>query len=304
MKQYTFQDYMLPIINIMADRKTRSNQDIRTRLIEQLKLSGKILEERSKNRHLKYADNINFALSYLYMAGLLDKPKHGQFTISNNGIEVYKKDLDKIDTNYLKEINEEFKIRIEGGRRTAEGETEELEPNLDALNPNELIERGESIIRDTVKTEIYSLIMASSPDFFEKIVVDLVMAMGYGFDEHSGHIVGKSHDGGIDGTILEDKLGLSKIHLQAKRFKEGNTVGRPEIQKFAGSIGGAKGIFITTSSFSKEAIEFAKGNQITPIALIDSDKLLDLMYEYNVGVFKERAIEIKTINTDYFTELN
>lgn len=304
MKSYTFEDYMLPILRIMSDREIRDNQAIREELIRRLKLSGSVLEVRSKNGHLKYADNINFALSYLQMAGLLVKPGRGRFQISETGINVERRVLNEINTEYLKSLNADFKARIEGGNSSDNSDFNPTEPKLETLNPNELIERGEGIIKDAVKTEILSLIMASTPAFFEKLVVDLVMAMGYGFDEKSGLVLGKSHDGGIDGTILEDKLGLSKIHLQAKRYQIDKTVGSPDVQKFAGALPhGSKGIFITTSKFSKEAVDYVSRREAVSIALIDGEKLLDLMFEHNVGVSKERIIEIKSINSDYFTEL-
>jgi restriction system protein len=302
MKQYTFEDYMMPILIIMEDGKVKENFKIRDDLITNLKLDGDVLEERSRNGHLKYADNINFALSYLQMAGLLIKPGRGKFKISNKGLDAIKKGLKRIDTEYLKSISEDFKSRVEGGKKTSS--SAQSEPNLEELNPNELIERGEIIIRNSVKSDILSSLLNSSPAFFEKVVVNLINAMGYGFGEKSGFVLGRSHDSGIDGAILEDKLGLSKIYLQAKRYKPVNSIGRPEIQKFVGSLlGVTKAIFITTSSFSQEAIEYSKSLQSVSLALIDSEKLLDLMYDFNVGVSIDRKIEIKTINTDYFSEL-
>ena len=302
MKQLTFEDYMSPILMILSDGKTKENTDIREAIVKQLKLEGEILEERSKNGHLKYADNINFALSYLYMAGLLTKPSRGRFKISHKGLEISNKQLKRIDSNYLKSLSEEFKERLEGGLSSKDAD--QPNPKLDELNPNELIERGEELIRLSVKAEILSSLLVSSPSFFEKVVVDLIVAMGYGYDKQSGYVVGQSHDGGIDGTIWEDKLGLSKIHLQAKRFKVGNAVGRPEIQRFVGALQNTKkGIFITTSKFSAEAIDYANKQSEKSISLIDSDKLLNLMYEYNIGVSDERTIVIKTFDSDYFSEL-
>ena len=302
MRQLTFEDYMLPILMILADGKVRENSSIRGTIVKQLNLEGEILEERSKNGHLKYADNINFALSYLYMAGLLTKPNRGKFKISDKGLEISKKQLKKIDSNYLKSLNEDFKERLEGS--LSNKDTNQPNPKLDELNPNELIERGEELIRLSVKAEILSSLLDSSPSFFEKVVVDLIVAMGYGYDNQSGYVVGQSHDGGIDGIIWEDKLGLSKIHLQAKRYKAGNAIGRPEIQRFVGALQNTKkGIFITTSKYSNEAIEYANNLTEKTIALIDAEKLLDLMYEYNIGVADERAIVLKALNSDYFSEL-
>lgn len=158
------------------------------------------------------------------------------------------------------------------------------------------------VMRKALEAEVLEQIKASSPAFFERLVVDLVVAMGYGGShQDAGRAIGRSGDGGIDGIINEDKLGLDVIYLQAKRWD--NTVGRPEIQKFAGALqgeGASKGIFITTSTFTKEAIDFSKRNIAAKIILIDGEKLTALMFDHNVAVTRTGFYEIKKIDSDYF----
>lgn len=147
-------------------------------------------------------------------------------------------------------------------------------------------------------------VRACHPSFFEKLVVDLLLAMGYGCDDKSGQVIGKSHDGGIDGIISEDKLGLNIIYIQAKRYNEGNNVGRPEIQRFIGAMQRAeKGVFITTSKFTREAIEFANAENRKHIRLIDGDNLVELMIKHSVGLEKIKEYVVYKINEDYFSDL-
>ena len=162
------------------------------------------------------------------------------------------------------------------------------------------------LIKKDVCDEILSKILEQSSDFFEQLVVDLIVAMGYGGSiEDAGKATKRIGDEGIDGIIKQDKLGLDNIYLQAKRWQKSNMVGRPEIQKFVGALAGQgarKGIFITTSSFSKEALEYKPRNE-TSIILIDGQKLVDLMYEYNIGVTVEKHFEIKRLDSDYFDSI-
>jgi restriction system protein len=173
----------------------------------------------------------------------------------------------------------------------------------DRRTPEELIELGYSQLTGQLSAELLDRIKAASPEFFEQVVVELLLALGYGGSRlDAGQVVGRSGDEGIDGVIKEDRLGLDTIYIQAKRWE--NVVGRPEIQKFAGALQGQrarKGIFITTSSFSKEAISFASSIE-SKIVLIDGNQLARLMIENNVGITKVAGYEIKRIDSDYFSE--
>jgi restriction system protein len=171
--------------------------------------------------------------------------------------------------------------------------------------PEELLETAYQKIRKSLASELINKVVELSPTFFEKLVVELLVKMGYGGSiKDAGRAMGKSGDEGIDGTIKEDKLGLDIIYIQAKRWKQGNVVGRPELQKFVGALAGQgakKGIFITTSNFSKEAIEYTPRNE-TKIVLIDGVQLAQLMIDYNLGCTPLQTYDVKKIDNDYFSE--
>lgn len=152
-----------------------------------------------------------------------------------------------------------------------------------------------------MKTQIIDRILECHPSFFERLVLNLLLEMGYGFDDQSGEILGKSHDGGIDGVIYEDRLGLSKIYIQAKRNEAGNTIGRPVLQSFVGAMQDVqKGVFITTSTFTKEAREYAEKQQQKSLKLINGDLLADLMIKYGIGLEKVKTYVVYKLNEDFF----
>jgi restriction system protein len=203
---------------------------------------------------------------------------------------------------FLKQFDEynEF-LNITNQNKNDDGSTNEIEIHT----PEELIETAFQNIKRTLADEILEKVRNVTPAFFERLVVDLLVKMGYGGSiKDAGKAIGKTNDEGIDGTIKEDKLGLDIIYIQAKRWKEGNIVGRPEIQKFVGALAGQgakKGIFITASAFSKDALEYSPKNE-TKIIMIDGIQLAELMIEYNVGVSNQQTYEIKRIDNDYFDE--
>lgn len=171
------------------------------------------------------------------------------------------------------------------------------------LLPEERIDLTYQTYKANLKKQILDHIMTCHPSFFEKLVVDLLLEMGYGSDEMSGRVMGKSHDGGIDGVIYEDKLGLSKIYIQAKRNDAGNTVGRPELQSFVGAMQDVqKGVFITTSSFTKGAKLYADGQQQKSLKLIDGDFLAELMVKYGIGLEKVQVYTVYKVNEDFFID--
>lgn len=169
------------------------------------------------------------------------------------------------------------------------------------LLPEEKIDLTYLLYKSSLKRQILDHLLESHPSFFERLVVDLLIEMGYGSDEFPGKVLGKSHDGGIDGVIYEDKLGLSKIYIQAKRNDRGNTIGRPLLQAFVGAIQDVqKGVFITTSSFTKEAKTYAEKQQQKSLKLIDGDLLAEFMIKYGIGLEKVRTYTVYKINEDYF----
>ena len=171
----------------------------------------------------------------------------------------------------------------------------------DDLLPEEKIDLTYLFYKSSLKRKILDNIINCHPSFFEQLVVNLLLEMGYGSDELSGKVLGKSHDGGIDGVIYEDKLGLSKIYIQAKRNDSGNTIGRPLLQLFVGAMQDVqKGVFITTSTFTKEARKYAENQQQKSLKLIDGDLLAELMINYGIGLEKVQTYTVYKINEDYF----
>lgn len=173
----------------------------------------------------------------------------------------------------------------------------------DELLPEEkMVQAYNHYLRD-LKCSLITKVRECHPSFFEKMVVDLLLSMGYGYDENSGKVTRNSHDGGIDGIISEDKLGLNLIYIQAKRYNEGNSVGRPEVQRFIGAMQRAeKGVFITTSWFTNEAISFANAETRKHIKLIDGETLVDLMIKHSVGLEKIKEYVVYKVNEDYFSD--
>ena len=167
--------------------------------------------------------------------------------------------------------------------------------------PEEKIDQTYLLYKNSLKTQIIDRILECHPSFFESLVVNLLLKMGYGFDNQSGKVTGKSHDGGIDGVIYEDRLGLSKIYIQAKRYKSNNKIGVETVNRFVGAMKDIqKGVFITTSSFTKDAIEYTDDQQQKSLKLIDGNLLAELMIEYGIGLEKVKTYDVYKISEDYF----
>lgn len=297
-----FQAIMLPLLNIAADKKPHLFRDI----INQLEKQFELTEEEKKEllpsgKQPVFENRVGWSKTHLKKACLLSYPQRGCIQITERGSSVLEKKLDKIDMKFLKQFDEYNEFI----KTTNQNKDEELSNDIETHTPEELMESAFQNIKSTLASEILEKIHSISPSFFEKLVVDLLVKMGYGGSiKDAGKAIGKTNDEGIDGTIKEDKLGLDVIYIQAKRWKEGNVVGRPELQKFVGALAGQgakKGIFITASTFSKEALEYTPKNE-TKIILIDGIQLSELMIEYNVGVSNQQIYEIKKMDNDYFDE--
>lgn len=308
MKEPTFEEYMLPVLKVMADDVARKNADIKHEVLAFMKIDSAELTEKQKNGNLKYQDNINFAISYLSMAGCLDRQSRGVYIISKNGLALLKNNPQKIDTDLLKEISPEFKTRMEGHHKNKDGKQKTFAPAEEEMNPREAIFEGARKYKETKKDELLSILKATTGDpqtnrdrdsAFEEVCFDLLIAMGYGYDSEAGFVTKKSRDGGIDGIIFADKLGFERVAYQSKRWN--NPVRRMDVSQFIGDMTMAKcnkGVFITTSVFDEGAKKVAEQN--SNLILIDGNKLVDLMYEYGIGVADEKPIKIKDIDNDYF----
>jgi restriction system protein len=297
-----FQTLMRPLLQLHADGAEHLNRDLVAQLAEQFYLTEEERRELLPSGGARLFDNrIGWAKTHLNQAGLLASPRRAISVITARGQQALLKNTDRIDLRVLQNFEDfrEFRNR----RKDEEESTPQIEDSQNSKTPEEILENAYLQVRQQIERDLLSQIMASPPDFLERVVVDMVVRMGYGGNrKDAGKALGRSGDEGIDGIINEDPLGLDIIYLQAKRW--GNPVGRPEIQKFAGALQGQrakKGIFITTSSFTAEAREFAARID-TKIILIDGSLLAKLMFDHNVGVATASVYEVKKIDSDYFND--
>lgn len=295
-----FQTVMLPLLQICGDAKEHTNQETYERLADQFSLSD---EDRSKllpsGRQTIFTNRVAWAKSHMRMALLLENVRRGAFHITPRGLDLLATKPVRIDLKTLAGYPE-YQVN-----RTGSGPEAELIPEKVVstdLTPHELLETAYQSIRKDLAANVLSQVKACPPDFFERLVVDLLLKMGYGgTHKDAGRAIGKSGDGGIDGIIKEDKLGLDTIYLQAKRWEQ--NVGQPEIQQFVGALEGVKarrGIFLTTSTFTRQAREYADKIE-RRVVLIDGESIAELMIDHGVGVSTTGTFEIKRIDGDYFS---
>ena len=251
-------------------------------------------------------DRVDWAIFHLMHAGLVYRPNRGVYRVSDDGAKVLAEGV-SLDLNALKEMPKYQEwIAAQKQDKAANSQDHVAEAFEDSdLPPDEVIETAHKALSQALTDQLLDLArsFSSTPDRFEQLIVDLLIAMGYGGGDPSmGERLGKSGDGGIDGIVNEDRLGLDAVYLQAKCYAEGNTIGRPAIQQFIGSLtgeGATKGVFVTTSAFSKEARDYAEKVQ-QRIVLIDGSELARLMIQYGVGVRTRRTYEVKSVDEDYF----
>lgn len=300
-----YQSLMLPLLKLVSDRQEHKYRDLIEKLAAEFQVSDEERKELLASGNQAVFDNrVGWAKTYLKKAGLLDSPKRATFVITQIGIETLKKNPDRVDAKYLRQFPAflEFQNASRSDNETEE-ETKTVETN--EQTPEENLDKAYQRIRKSLASELLNRVVELSPTFFERLVVELLVKMGYGGSiKDAGKAIGKSGDEGIDGTIKEDKLGLDIIYIQAKRWRPGNVVGRPELHKFVGALAGQgakKGIFITTSNFTREALEYTPKNE-TKIVLIDGEQLAQLMIDYNLGCTTQQIYELKKIDSDYFGE--
>jgi restriction system protein len=292
---------MLPMLTFLGDGKEHTTKETLNFLAHHFNLTEEQLLEMlpSRNQTVFY-NRVTWAKAHLKMAALVENLKRGSFIITNSGLEVLKSKPEIINLKFLRQIPEYIET-AEGWRNSSLNAVNTITETEEIKTPEEILESGYLNIRRSLAQELLSKIKSCSPLFFENLVVELLVKMGYGGSlKDAGKAIGKSGDEGIDGIIKEDKLGLDIIYVQAKRW-EGN-VGRPEIQKFVGALAGQgakKGVIITTSRYTSDAASYVPRND-TKIVLIDGDMLSQLMIDYNLGVTTQITYEIKKMDTDYF----
>jgi restriction system protein len=297
-----YQSTMLPLMRLAGDKAEHQLRGAIEVLANEFKLTEPERRELlPSGKQEVFVNRVGWARTYLSRAGLIQYPRRGFFQITERGVDVLKQKPARIDAKFLLQF-EEFRT-FRALRHEPENKSEKEEEVAQERTPQEALEQAYQNLRADLAAEILSQIKQSPPSLFESLVVELVVKMGYGGSrKDAGQAIGKSGDEGIDGIIKEDRLGLDIIYLQAKRWEA--TVGRPEIQKFAGALQGQrarKGIFITTSDFSREAEEYAAKIE-NKIVLIDGEQLAQLLIDHNIGVTPVSNFEIKKIDSDYFTE--
>jgi restriction system protein len=296
-----YQTIMLPLLKFAADGEEHSLRETIEALADQFELTDEERRELLPSGQQATFDNrVGWARTYMKKAGLLKSTRRGYYRITDRGMDIIGQNPPEINRAFLMQFPE-F-VEFQKPRSHDKMEADEQEAN-ETRTPEEGIESAYQRVRQGLAAELLQTVKALSPTFFERLVIDLLVKMGYGGTRRdAGQAVGRSGDGGIDGIIKEDRLGLDIVYIQAKRWE--GTVGRPEIQKFAGALQGQrarKGIFITTSEFSGAAQEYVSKID-NKIVLIDGDTLAQLMIDYNIGVAPIASYELKRIDSDYFTD--
>lgn len=297
---------MRPLLVELEDGADRSIREIRDRLAEHFALTAEDLAEQIPSGRAKtFQNRVGWATTYLYRTGLIERPKRSVYRITRRGREVISANPHEVNLRTLSQFEEfsDFRQSRADNKKLVAGDGigNDDASDLAGRTPEEQIEAAYRELRSALAADLLDRVRERSPDFFEQLVLDVLHAMGYG-GAHDGAAarLGQSNDEGVDGVIREDELGLDLIYVQAKRWA--NTVGRPEIQKFFGALHGqraSKGVFITTSSFSKGAVQYAEG--VTPrVILVDGKDLARLMMDYDVGVTTAKAYRLKRVDLDYF----
>jgi restriction system protein len=302
---------MLPLLRAAAEGETRV-PDISDRLADVFKLSADEREQMLPSGRQRLIHNrVHWAKFYMTKAGLLKTTRRGWFTISEEGQSLLATQPERIDVNFLMNIPA-FEDFYAGAKTVDSQATQENSESakensntVSYITPEEQIETSYSAMQSAIRDELIERILQNNPSFFENVIIALLVAMGYGGShKDAARQLGKTGDGGVDGVINEDALGLDRVYVQAKRYARGTGVGRPEVQGFVGSLvglGAMKGVFVTTGTFSKPAIDFVS-RLSQRVILIDGCRLTELMVEHNVGVRVSRIIEFKKIDEDFFLE--
>lgn len=298
-----YQEFMYPFLQILKDGKEHRLRDLYKKLADYFNLAEEeVAQKLPSGRQTILHNRVGWARTYLNKAGLIEVINRGVFRISEEGLKVVNDpQVNQIDIKFLTGYPSFNEFKNKANKETIENQ----ESKDENQTPLEIIDDNFNILKKELQDELLEKILECSPEFFEEMIVQLVVAMGYGGSvKDAGEAIGKTGDEGIDGIIKEDVLGLEMIYLQAKRWKIDSTVGRPAIQGFVGSLVGkqaSKGIFITTAKFSRTAYEYV--NSIDKrVILIDGQQLTDLMFKFDVGVTHEQVFVTKKLDNDFFEE--
>ncbi|WP_396659284.1 restriction endonuclease [Microbacterium sp.] len=301
-----WEGFMIPTLRVLSDGVTRHWREFQPLVADEVGLTDEQKAERLSSGGLKYENRIGWGVSFLTNVGALTRPSRGHYQITDAGrtlIDLFPNGAREKD---IKQLGEDpaSPIRIYQSTVTRDKpvQTTEIETaDAAALTPIEQVQNGIERINQEIAADLLDRLQGKEPGFFEQAVVDLLLAMGYGGTTGTGNVTQLSNDGGIDGVIDQDILGLNRVYIQAKRYSVGNTVGRPDLQAFVGALSGKadSGVFITTSTFSNGAREYAN-NVPTRIILIDGKRLTSLMIRYGVGVQVRETYKVVEIDEDFF----
>ncbi len=296
-----FFEFFEAFLRAVQDGELHPAKEVRLKVAEDMQMTPSDLAEMlPSGKQTTFGNRVAWARTYLNKAGLIETPQRGRYRITEEG-QMALSSGEKIDLNYL-ERYEPFKSFHSA---TTEGSPEVAEDASDE-SPMEVLDAAFKQVNATLASELMDEVMKLSPSEFEKLVVKLLLKMGYGSGiDEAGMVTQQSNDGGIDGIIKEDQLGFSNIYIQAKQWATDQTVGKPEIQKFVGALTGQqaqKGLFITTAKFSSGALQYAGNLLGTKVVLVDGNALTRLMIKHNVGVSVEHVYEVKRLDSDFFAD--
>lgn len=304
-----YQTLMLPVLRLAAEGESRV-VDVVDRIADEF---GLMPEEREQmlpsGRQRVLHNRIHWAKFYMSKAGLIASPGRGRFIATEQGRALLAMNPAKIDVALLMKqpgFREFYKSgNVPSGNEEAGPRSPPIPLSKETATPEEQIDAAHQSLHAALRDELLERVVQNSPAFFEQLIVDLLVAMGYGGShKNAAAQLGRSGDGGVDGVINEDRLGLDRVYVQAKRYAAGNSVGRPEVQAFVGSLvglGATKGVFVTTSTFSQQARDFVK-HLTQRVILLDGQRLTELMIEHGVGVRSYRVVEFKRLDEDFFSE--
>jgi len=298
-----FQQIMFPQLEMLADEEIHTVRELHEPLADHFSLTQDERQEMLPSKtQSRFRNRVQWSKIYLQRAGLLENVRRGYFQITDRGKEVLSSGIEKIDLSFLTQFPEYNEWRTsKRTKKVDENKTGSNSDDLSVQTPEEALETAMTQIVDDLASEILEQVKVMPPFDFERLVLDLMVSMGYGGAKDAASLTRGGADEGIDGIINEDQLGLDIVYLQAKRWKA--QVGRPEIQKFVGALHGKqarKGVFMSTSTFSKEAVDYVESLFDPKVILIDGQRLAELMIEFNVGVSAGDTFTIKRIDTDYF----
>ena len=304
-----YQALMLPVLRLAARGEQRVGAAA-DRVADELGLSSEERETMLPSGRQRLLNNrIHWAKFYMSKAGLISSPGRGRFVATEQGRQLLATNPNQINVAVLMKyqpFREFYRSEREQTQDAADVAPNEKPMKSGDITPEEQIESAYQSLQSTLRADLLDRIAQNTPSFFERLIVDLLVAMGYGGSRRNAasQLVGRSGDGGVDGVINEDRLGLDRVYVQAKRYAKGNVVGRPEVQAFVGSLvglGATKGVFVTTSAFSPQARDFVR-HLSQRVILLDGQNFADLMIEHGVGVRTNRTVEFKRIDEDFFSE--